>query len=118
LARLATGIWVSAYLTRLSLAGIHAHVVRKGDTTAGAVAVKVALMNGRASFFTRGYDLDGKIAWQAQIEDAEESQVDAALVRQRGYDPDLWVVEVEDPRGRHMLDAPGLDPGLDPGLEE
>ncbi len=109
MARLATGIWVSAYLMRLSQQGIHAHVVRKGDGTAGAVAVKVACMNGRASFFTRGYRADGRIGWQAQIEDAEEAVVDAALARQRGYDPDLWVVEVEDPRGRHMLDAPGLE---------
>ena len=110
MAKLATGIWVSAYLMRLSLEGIHAHVVKKGDTTAGAVAIKVATMNGRASFFTRGYGSDGTIAWQAQIEDAGEVDVDAALARQRGYDPDLWVIEVEDPRGRHMLDAPGLDP--------
>jgi hypothetical protein len=109
MARLATSIWVSAYLMRLAKEGIHAHVARKGDATAGAVAVKVALMNGRASFFTRGYGADGRIAWQAQLEDAEESQVDAALARQRGYDPDLWVIEVEDPRGRHMLDAPGLE---------
>ena len=109
MARLATGIWVSAYLMRLSQAGIHAHVVRKGDPTAGAVVVKVALMNGRASFFTRCYGPDGKIAWQARIEDAGEAEVDAALTRQRGYDPDLWVIEVEDPRGRHMLDAPGME---------
>ncbi len=109
MARLATGIWVSAYLMRLSVEGIHALVVRKGDKTAGAVAVKVATMNGRASFFTRGYGPDGRIAWQAQTEDAEEVEVDAALARQRGYDPDLWIIEVEDPRGRHMLDAPGID---------
>ncbi len=109
MARLATGIWVSAYLMRLSQQGIHAHVVRKGDPTAGAVVVKVALMNGRASFFTRGYGPDGKIAWQAQIEEAEEAEIDAALARQRRYDPDIWVIEVEDPRGRHMLDTPGLE---------
>ena len=103
MARLATSIWVSAYLMRLTQEGIHAHVVRKGDATAGAVAVKVARMNGRASFFTRGYGLDGKIGWQAQIEDAAEAEVDAALARQRGYDPDLWVIEVEDRDGRHFL---------------
>ena len=109
MARLTTSVWVSAYLMRLSVEGIHAHVVRKGDETAGAVAIKVALMNGRAAFFTRGYGSDGTVSWQAQAEDAEESEVDAALTRQRGYDPDLWIIEVEDPRGRHMLDAPGLE---------
>ena len=109
MARLATGIWVSAYLMRLSVEGIHAHVVKKGDTTAGAVAIKVALMNGRASFFSRGYGSDGTVSWHSQAEDAVESEVDAALARQRGYDPDLWIIEVEDPRGRHMLDAPGLE---------
>jgi len=109
LARLATGIWVSAYLLRLSQEGIFAHVAQKGDTTAGAVAVKIATMDGRATYFTRGYDPDGMMIWQAQMEDAGEAEVDAALARQRGYDRDLWVIEVEDPRGRHLLDAPGLD---------
>jgi hypothetical protein len=37
-----------------------------------------------------------------------EAEVDAALSRQRGFDPDLWVIEVEDREGRHLLDQPGL----------
>ncbi|MEM1372062.1 MAG: DUF1491 family protein, partial [Pseudomonadota bacterium] len=28
--------------------------------------------------------------------------------RQRSFDPDLWVIEVEDRNGRHLLDEPGL----------
>ncbi len=109
MARLATSIWVSAYLTRLSLAGIYAHVARKGDGTAGAVAVKVATMDGRASFFTRAFGPEGTAGWHVQADSAPEAEVDAALARQRRYDPDLWVIEVEDPRGRHLLGDPGLD---------
>jgi phosphoenolpyruvate synthase/pyruvate phosphate dikinase len=30
-------------------------------------------------------------------------EVDEALARQRRYDPDLWIVEIEDPRGRLFL---------------
>jgi hypothetical protein len=37
-----------------------------------------------------------------------EAEVDAAIARQRGFDPDLWVIEVEDRAGRHLLDEPGL----------
>jgi hypothetical protein len=110
-ARLATGLWVSAYLTRLSLEGIQSHVVRKGEATAGAVAVKVAFMDGTASFYTRSHGADGKTGWYPNAERAPEHDVDAALARQRSYDPDLWVIEVEDPRGRHLLDAEGLNPG-------
>jgi len=106
-------MWVSAYLLRLAQVGIYAHLVRKGDATAGAVAVKLALMNGKASFFTRGYGPDGRLSWHAQMEAADEDEVDAALARQRRYDPDLWVIEIEDPRGRHMLDDPSLSPGLE-----
>lgn len=106
--RLTTAIWVSAYLARLSQEGIHAHVARRGDGTAGAVAVKVAQMDGRASFFTRVFGADGARIWEAQMEAAPEPAVDEALARQRRYDPDLWIIEVEDPRGRHLLDAPGL----------
>lgn len=109
MARLATGVWVSAYLQRLSVEGIHAHVVQRGDSIAGAVAVKVALMDGRASFLSRGYGPDGSLGWHTQIEAADEADVDAALTRQRSFDPDLWIIEVEDPRGRHMLDTPGLE---------
>jgi hypothetical protein len=37
-----------------------------------------------------------------------ETEVDMAVARQRGFDPDLWVIEVEDRSGRHLLDEPGL----------
>lgn len=106
--RLTTSIWVSAYLARLQQAGIFAHVAKKGDGTAGAVAVKVARMDGSASFFTRVFGPEGGRVWEAQMQAAPEPDVDAALARQRHYDPDLWIIEVEDPRGRHLLDAPGL----------
>ena len=106
--RLASGVWVSAYLARLSGAGIYAHVMHRGDATAGAISVKVALMNGRARLLTRRYDFEGRAVWDEAAPEADEPEIDAAIARQRQYDRDLWVVEVEDPRGRHLLDDDGL----------
>ncbi len=106
--RLTTGFWVQAYLTRLRLADIPAFVTAKGDGSAGAVIVKVNRLDGTATAWQRGFDLaTGARAWGVLAEGAE-AEVDAALARQRGYDPDLWLIEVEDRAGRSLLDEPGL----------
>lgn len=108
MARLTTDFWIAAYFARLEAAGIPAYLTAKGDATAGAVIVKVATMNGRASVFSRVFGADGERVWAALADDAPEPEADAALARQRGYDPDLWIVEIEDPKGRSLLDEEGL----------
>lgn len=106
--RLTADVWVSAYLTRLRLADIPAFVTRKGDLTAGAVLVKLNTLDGQATVYQRSFDLmTGDRAWVV-LSDGEERDVDAALERQKSFDPDLWVIEVEDKAGRHLLDEPGL----------
>jgi hypothetical protein len=106
--RLKSGIWVSAYLARLLAEDIPAFVVARGDDTAGAVLVKSATLDGKAKAFQRSFDpLTGARAWMVLAEGGE-SEVDAAIARSRRFDPDLWVIEVEDRMGRHLLDAPGL----------
>jgi hypothetical protein len=108
LARLASGIWVSAYLRRLDLAGVPAFVTARGDQTAGAVLVKLALLDGTARLYERGFDLasDARL-WRLRAE-GPETEVDAALARERARDRDLWVIEVEDRQGRSLLDEDGL----------
>lgn len=107
-ARLASGVWVSAYLTRLRLADIPAYVTARGDAEAGAVVVKVALLDGSARAFERRSDLaTGARAWML-LAAGEEPQIDAQLARARRNDPDLWVIELEDRQGRTLLDEDGL----------
>lgn len=107
--QLTAEFWVHAYLARLRQHGIPAYVVAHGDDTAGAVLVKLATLDGRARLFQRGFDLiTGNRTWQELI-CGPEPEVDAAIARQRGFDPDLWVIEVEDRQGRHLLDQPGLE---------
>ncbi|MCP5086969.1 MAG: DUF1491 family protein [Rhodobacteraceae bacterium] len=105
--RLTSEFWVQAYLRRLALADIPAFITAKGDATAGAVLVKQAPLDGSARLFQRSYDLDGSRVWVVLSEGAE-AQVDEAVARQRGFDPDIWVIEVEDRNGRHLLEEDGL----------
>ena len=106
--RLTARFWVDAYLARLGLANIPAFVVAHGDDTGGAVLVKLATLDGQARVFQRSFDLEtGAQTWM-ELASGAEADVDAVIARQRGFDPDLWVIEVEDRAGRHLLDEPGL----------
>ncbi|SHL63092.1 hypothetical protein SAMN05444414_12356 [Roseovarius marisflavi] len=108
MARLTASFWVQAYLARLRLADIPAFVVAHGDDTGGAVLVKLNTLDGQARAYQRSFDLmTGARAWVVLAE-GDETEVDAAIARQRGFDPDIWVIEVEDRAGRHLLDEPGL----------
>ena len=106
--RLAAGIWVSAYLTRLRLAAIPAYVTQKGDATSGAVVVKVATLDGQARAFQRSFDLGTDARVWVVLAEGTEVEVDALLSRQKARDRDLWVIELEDKAGRTLLDEPGL----------
>ena len=109
MSRLTTEIWVAAYLTRCRLATIPAFIVQKGDATAGAVIIKLNTLDGRAISFQRSFDLmTGARKWVVLVEGGEP-EVDASIASQRGFDPDLWVIEIEDKEGRHLLDEPGLE---------
>ena len=106
--RLATGIWVGAYLVRLRLADIAHYVTCKGDQMAGAVLVKVALLDGRARLFERGFDLERDARVWRMAAEGPEGEVDAQIARARARDRDLWVIELEDRAGRTLLDEDGL----------
>ena len=107
--RLTADFWVAAYLARLRLADIPVFIVARGDATAGAVLVKQSPLDGTATLHQRSFDpMTGAREWMV-LAQGPEADVDAAIARQRGYDPDLWVIEVEDREGRHLLEEPGLD---------
>ncbi|KIC41737.1 GTP-binding protein Era [Ruegeria sp. ANG-S4] len=107
--RLTAEFWVHAYLARLRFQEIPAFVVAHGDDTAGAVLVKLNTLDGHAVAFQRSFDLmSGERKW-VELCAGAESYVDAAITRQRSFDPDLWVIEVEDRQGRHLLGEVGLD---------
>ena len=108
MSRLTAEFWVHAYLARLRLMQIPAFVTAHGDDTGGAVLVKLNTLDGQATVFQRSFDLmSGERAW-VTLAEGSESDVDLTVEKQKSFDPDLWVIEVGDRQGRHLLDEPGL----------
>ncbi len=108
--RLKAGIWVGAYIRKLNALAVAAAVTRRGDGDAGAIFIKVASLDGFARVLrpaaTGMAGAENERFWSSAFPDGqlEETKADAYLARQAGFDPDIWVIEVEDRQGRHFLD--------------
>lgn len=105
-ARLATGIWVAALRRRLEAAAVPFYILARGDATAGAVAL-IAAAGTQAALWQREYDLEtGRRVWRVTAQ-GSGADIAATARRQRGFDPDLWLIEVETADLAPWLD--GLD---------
>jgi hypothetical protein len=108
--RLKAEIWVKAYLRRCQSEGAAAVLVRRGDSDAGAIYIKVSRLDGTATLFgpaPAGLEEAGEDRrWQPCLapQFVSEDEADAYLSRQMDFDPDLWIVSVEDRQGRHFLE--------------
>ena len=109
--RLKSNIWVSAYIRRCQTENIFAVVRRHGADDAGAIFVKLALLDGRATLFApapqTAYD-DSRPSERAFVATSAEPQpeqaVEERLTKELRFDPDAWIIELEDRAGRHFLD--------------
>ncbi len=101
---LSSDLWVSALIRRAELGGAFATVSRRGDARAGTVIVKAYNTSTRtARLYTEAFGPDGERLWIQPVTSETESELDAYVQRQIGYDPDIWVVEIEDREGRHFI---------------
>ena len=110
--RLKSAIWVAAYIRRCNGEGAYAVVRRRGAEEAGAIFVKLNRLDGTAELYGP--------APQTAFDDARPSErmftacvsgqpvaddkIEERLAKELRFDPDVWVVEVEDRAGRHFLD--------------
>lgn len=108
--RLKSEIWVKAYLRRCQSEGIAAVLARRGDADAGAIYIKVSRLDGTAGLYGPApaglAEAREERRWQACLdrEPAPEGDADAYLARQIEFDPDIWILVVEDRLGRHFLE--------------
>ena len=112
--RLKSGIWVAAYVRRCHIEGAFAAVRRRGADEAGAVFIKLNRLDGTGilygpapqAVFDEAQPADRiftiNAGRDAPVPDAD---IEARLKREIGFDPDIWIVEVEDRAGRDFLDG-------------
>ncbi|MGE0232829.1 MAG: DUF1491 family protein [Flavobacteriaceae bacterium] len=118
--RLKSAVWVAAYLRRCQHEGAFALVERRGAEEAGAIFIKVVADREDVGVLGPApqteADETGLRRFVAIRTGIVESEADAYLARQRNFDPDLWIVAVEDRAGRHFL-TPGDELLADPRAE-
>jgi hypothetical protein len=108
--RLKSAIWVAAYIRRCQIEGAYALVRRRGAEEAGAIFIKINRLDGTADLYGPAPQSadeaqpDRMFAVCVTQQPAADADIEAYLARQLGYDPDVWVVEVDDRAGRHFLD--------------
>lgn len=108
--RVTSGLWVGAYVRRCFAEGAMAAVVRHGANEAGAILVVVDRLDQTAdlygpapqSAFSESQPADR--LFQMLLSRCERTAIDARLAKELRFDPDLWVVEVEDRSGRAFLE--------------
>jgi hypothetical protein len=112
--RLKSAIWVSAYLRRCNVEGAFAAVRRRGAEEAGAIFIKISRLDGTATLYgpapqssfdeSRPSDRAFSVC-VGRYQPAPEADSEAYLAKEIRFDPDVWIVEVEDRAGRHFLDG-------------
>ncbi len=109
--RVTSALFVSALIRRSMTVGAPAVVVRRGAAEAGAIFVVVDRLDGTADLygpapqaaFAEG-DERGRL-FQKLLAGVPADETTLRLGRERRFDPDVFVVAIEDRAGRCFLDV-------------
>jgi len=98
-------LMVQACLRASAANGLGATLLRRGYEDAGAILIRLDLLDGTAVVLTQTRTPNGEQAWMrgSGVNPVPAAEADAYIDRQVGRDPDIWVVEVEDRAARHPL---------------
>ena len=111
MSRLRADFWVAATLRRYNGAGIDAVLQKRGAAEAGAIFVLLDRLDGTASLYGPAPQSElpeqGVERQFARVHAEDDSPMEAArkkLAREMSFDPDLWILEIEDRQGRVLFD--------------
>ena len=109
--RLRSDIWVSAFLRRAEIEGAFAVLRKRGAAEAGAIFIRLDRLDGTGALYGPApqseFEADDATRRFRRMHDAEWTDalaIDDRLAREMKFDPDIWIVDLEDRQGRHFLD--------------
>lgn len=109
--RVRSDFWVSAYIRRCATADVTAVLRRRGAAEAGAIFIKLDRLDGHAQVYGPApqseMSEDGvERLWTRLHKDEwiDPPSAEERIAKEVRFDPDLWLIEVEDRLGRHFLD--------------
>jgi hypothetical protein len=102
--RLKSEIWVHAFLRRSFVNGLYGAVLRKGAAEAGAVYVVINHLDGTVKVLGpppgSAIDEAGERIWSEVVPPVTSAAAVTPFIEKlTKFDPDIWVVEVEDRSG-------------------
>jgi hypothetical protein len=110
--RLRSDFWVAAYLRRCSVEGAFAALRRRGASDAGAIWIiversdrSVALFGPAPQSLMTAEQMDRTFVSVFADIWRDREQVEARIQREILFDPDLFVIEVEDMQGRIFFES-------------
>lgn len=107
--RLTSEFVVSALIRRAGIDAVPAVLRRRGAAEAGAIFVKLDRLDGTADLYGPApqslvpEEDTGERLFTAVLSGVPPLEVEERMVREIRFDPDLWLVEIEDRAGRHYL---------------
>jgi len=100
--RLTSDFWVSALIRNVETSGGFAYLVRRGAKEAGAIFIQHASRFGTSDLYSpapqTSYELnnDGERIFACILHNTEDDLVRQRMQREINFDPDLWLIELED----------------------
>lgn len=106
--RLKTEVWIKAHIRWCQTVGLDAWLRHRGDENAGGIVLKINAFDKGSYLLEPTVAMTGGRAWMKSTGPAfaEDRDVEAILERKLSRDKDLWVLEIEDPKGHHRLNEP------------
>jgi hypothetical protein len=104
--RLKSAIYVQALIRRVEAQGASAYLLRRGAEEAGAVFLKLNRLDGSCVVLSPARRGEERVWMRPLGESADEQRCADYLTKQIRFDPDIWIVEIEDRAGRTFVDEP------------